>query len=171
MRRLPRQILSCVTAAFVLGCNVLCACGGHSPVGGGGDDHRACHQTREPEPAKTRAHSHCAGHGPRHDHQHHRQNSGGEERPAPAEPCGGGGEPKAPDPGCQHCNQIVAVPDAKAKAGGDLASHPSLAGFLPPLLTEPPADPGRSRLRVMAGDPSPPTAGPTLLSLHCALTL
>jgi hypothetical protein len=149
----PRQIVAAVTAASVLLCGIVCACGGSLPAM---RDPSVAASAAAARPAEHGEHdAHCHGH---HDDDRDSQDPHGQK----PEPCHGG------DHSCSHCQSAVnAVPDA-GKNTADLNPLTYPAGLvLPAVFAMPCAAVGQIRWTAV-GDLSPPPA-PTLLRLHCAL--
>jgi hypothetical protein len=146
-----RQFVATATAASVLLCSIVCACGSPLP-----DAHAVAAAQPAARPAGQHPHeARCHGH-PVNDADSDGSHGG---RP---EPCHDGGH------SCPHCQSRVtaASEDGRITAGLDPLGHP-LATILPAVFTTP-ADVHCPTRRTTLGDPSPPPA-PTLLRLHCAL--
>jgi hypothetical protein len=157
---IPRQFVGSVTAACVLLCNILCACGSHS--GGAVENTKAAVMQVAAPVAKK---SHCPHHG------HHRH----EDHVPPVEPTKdtgpGGGMPHHNGhdggSGCQHCEGSVAAPAGKVVDAFTLAAS-TMVGFAPHWGSYLGSQTSLSTPAI-AGDLPPPIAHPTLLSLGCAL--
>jgi hypothetical protein len=144
-----RQLVSTLTAASVLLCGVVCACGGSV-------QQADAVQAALAAPSGEGHGSHCHG-----QHDHHAKNS--DSRPQNPQPCKDGGR------SCQHCQSKATVGTASHDNSAHLTPFAHFVGLLdvspndyrnPPLVVT-----RRSTL----GDLPPPVC-PTLLSLHCALT-
>lgn len=143
---LHRQLVAGLTAASVLLCSVVCACGGteHQPIGPAvaaavGEAGPHCHGSSN-KPAGR----HRDGHGkaPSGDNDHR---------------------------SCRHCQSTATL--YSGGGGGGIDFKPLAQGFaaLPFVLVGPFARPATAAdPRSVLGDLSPP-GRPTLLSLHCAL--
>jgi hypothetical protein len=152
----PRQFVAILTAASVLLCGIVCACGSSLPDFGGG----AVGVATSPVAAtRSSSHStHCHGHrdsGPGSQDADHGRT------PQPSKGKGG-------DHSCSHCQSAVTATIEKATSTADLSPllHPADI-LLPALFFTPAVTAGLVRWPAV-GDPSPPP-DPTLLSLHCAL--
>jgi hypothetical protein len=149
----PRQFVASITAAAVLLCSIVCACGSSLP-----DPHEPV--VSATSPAAVGRHEvtpHCHGHRAE-DADHH--DGGHGQKP---EPC-----KKGTDHSCSHCGSAVTAVSENGKSITDLSplDHP-VATLLPVLFAVPAVVTSPTRLPAL-GDPSPPP-GHTLLSLHCAL--
>jgi hypothetical protein len=147
----PRQIVASVTAAAVLLCGVVCACGGVDH-----QDHSDHLNIASPAAAAGQK-PHC--HGDRENDADH----GGKSRGHEGGPC------KDTDHSCRHCQPTVTI---KSGAGGGMVDLKPLAqGFVAlPLVFAAPLVHATHAVRWSAvGDLSPPVH-PTLLSLRCAFT-
>lgn len=140
-----RRGVAGLTAAFMLLCNLYCACGGTLP-----GSSTACHDAAQSASAPCSAH--CDEHAP--------------DSRGPSEP----EEPKGAPPGhtgCAHCNPLVSLSETSASKAAlhslewDTAFLPLVTSLSGPYFFGPSASPSGNLL------PSVPAA--TLLSLHCAL--
>lgn len=157
----PRKLLASVTAAAVLLCSVLCACGGSLPH----FDVKAVATLPAATVERQEHKHHCHGHGTEGQAGHGKE-EGKEEAPSEdagqkPEPCHDGAHP------CSHCESAAIV----SEAGKHMADRNPPSQFdgtflpaafaVPAFVSSPVRWPG-------PGDLSPPPT-PTLLSLHCAL--
>lgn len=169
MQHLPRQVVACLTAAFVLFFNVYCACGGHSSGGDSPAGRCHAHDAKAAPPKPHCVTHHCAAKATGQDLAPHPGCHGGGNDGGPSEPIpgshghGGGGG------GCQHC-QPTGTTVGEVQRLDDFTPYSSAAAC-PPSSSVDPAQQDHPALQpARFGDDLPaPTAGPTLLSLHCAL--
>lgn len=150
MEILPRQIVGTVTAAMVLVCSIVCACGSaahaFSQVGEG---------VQPVQPVQS--HSHCD-----HQDESNREHQDGDH--STSEPC----RHHSGESSCHQCQSVVGVENS-GKILADLAPHALVFGMLPLVQTAQHLNPALILRPLTHTDLPPPS--PTLLSLHCALTI
>ena len=158
---LSRQIISSLTAGFVLLCHIYCACGSAGES--------SCHHSASPAVAEgfpiSSGHPYDDEVAPCHRHQHesrhepsdsgHRDHDGSHDH----------------TPACQHCTPATASENTGTSLNAVWAFHAPLCSLLSPgwpyLLPDlAPADKPS-----VARDRSPPLPPQTLLGLHCALII
>jgi hypothetical protein len=166
MRLLPRQMISSLTAAFVLLCNIYCACGGSVAS--------SCHSPAESKTVAGQARD--AAQGPR-SQCHHRdhadagsQSQREEHTPPQSHPPQRDGKHHQGDHTCPHCTPAMMAQAADSKRTAELTQVSSLIAISPAWACWF-CDRVPAWKPAIAGDLPPPAGSPTLLSLHCALTL